>query len=85
VDGDNQVITTKGDANPGSISLIDTNITESIYVGKVVLVIPLAGYITEKPYNEYIAFLIIGVLLGELFYERNLSSKRSTSIEQKNR
>ena len=49
----NEVITTKGDANPSSIPLIDTNISESMYIGKVVLPLPLAGYVTETPYNEY--------------------------------
>jgi signal peptidase I len=70
-----RVITTKGDANSGSIPLIDTNITDSMYIGKVVLQFPLAGYVTETPYNEYIAIVIFGALIGELYFERRASSK----------
>lgn len=81
-----EIITTKGDANPGSISLIDTNITQSMYVGKVVLQLPLLGYVTEKPYNEYAALAIFGALLGELFYDRKMPAdvKRQTSDSTKN-
>ncbi len=70
-----KVITTKGDANSGSIPLIDTNITEAMYIGKVVLQFPLAGYVTETPYNEYIALVIFGALIGELYFERKASAK----------
>ena len=71
--GGNEIITTKGDANPGSIPLIDTNITQSMYIGKVVLQFPLAGYVTETPYNEYVALIIFGALIGELYFERKQS------------
>jgi len=70
-----RIITTKGDANSGSIPLIDTNISKSMYIGKVVLQFPLAGYVTEAPYNEYIALVIFGALIGELYFERRQTSK----------
>jgi signal peptidase I len=74
-DNGSRIMTTKGDANSGSIPLIDTNISESAYIGKVVVQFPLAGYVTETPYNEYIAIVIFGALIGELFFERRGSSK----------
>jgi signal peptidase I len=70
-----KILTTKGDANSGSIPLIDTNITASMYIGKVVLQFPLAGYVTETPYNEYIALVIFGALIGELYFERRQATK----------
>ena len=70
----NEIITTKGDANSFSIPYIDTNISQSMYIGKVVLQFPLAGYVTETPYNEYIALIIFGALLADLFFERKQSS-----------
>ena len=76
--GDNEIMTTKGDDNPASIPLIDTNISESMYIGKVVLQFPLAGYVTETPYNEYIALIILGALLGELYFERRQTSATKT-------
>jgi len=77
----NRILTTKGDANPGSIQLIDTNITSSMYIGKVVLQFPLAGYITETPYNEYIALVIFGALIAELYFERK-QSKKDKSVNE---
>ena len=78
VDSGNEIITTKGDANPDSIPLIDTNISQSMYIGKVVLQFPLAGYVTETPYNEYVALIIFGALIGELYFERKQSSEAKT-------
>ncbi|MDG6996770.1 MAG: S26 family signal peptidase [Nitrososphaerota archaeon] len=72
----NRIIETKGDNNPGSIPYIDTNINSSMYVGEVVMQFPLAGYITEQPYNEYIALVILGALVGELYFERKITAKR---------
>jgi signal peptidase I len=77
----NEILTTKGDANPASISMIDTNISETMYMGKVVLQIPLAGYLTQRPYNEYVALAIFGIILGEFFYDRNLSSREKRLLE----
>ena len=72
----NRILTTKGDNNPYSIPDIDTNISQSMYIGKVVLQFPLAGYVTEAPYNEYIALIIFGALIGELFFERKQSTNK---------
>jgi signal peptidase I len=74
----NEIITTKGDANPSSIPFIDTNISKSMYIGKVVLQLPLAGYVTETPYNEYVALVIFGALIGELYFERKQSPGAKT-------
>ena len=71
-----RVITTKGDNNLISLANIDTNITQSMYLGKVMLQIPLLGYITFPPYNEYLALVIVIILVVELLFERKGSSKR---------
>ncbi len=65
------IITTKGDNNAGSIPYIDEDITSSMYVGKVVFEIPIAGYVTESPYNYFIALMILVLLLAEFYWERN--------------
>lgn len=75
----NRIVETKGDNNPSSILYIDTNINSSMYVGQVVMQFPLAGYITQKPYNEYIALVILGALVGELYFERRMSDRRQSS------
>ncbi len=66
-----RIVTTKGDNNPGSIPYIDEDINSSMYVGKVVFEIPVAGYVTESPYNYFIALLILVLLFGEFYWERN--------------
>jgi signal peptidase I len=63
-----RVITTKGDANDGSIPYIDYPLREQNYVGKVVYVIPKLGLITKMlspPTNYYI---IIGVIMITVVY-----------------
>jgi len=63
-----RVITTKGDANDGSIPYIDYPLKEQNYVGKVVYVIPKLGLITKMlspPTNYYI---IIGVIMITVVY-----------------
>ncbi|MDG6906226.1 MAG: S26 family signal peptidase [Nitrososphaerota archaeon] len=74
----NRIIETKGDNNLQSIPNIDTDINSSMYVGKVMMLLPLAGYITQQPYNEYIALVILGALVGELYFERRLSTIRKS-------
>ena len=67
VDG-NRVITTKGDANDGSIPYIDYPLREQNYIGKVVYVIPKLGLVTKMispPTNYYI---IIGVIMITVVY-----------------
>jgi signal peptidase I len=63
-----RVITTKGDANDGSIPYIDYPLREQNYVGKVVYVIPKLGLVTKMlspPTNYYI---IIGVIMITVIY-----------------
>jgi signal peptidase I len=72
-----RILTTKGDNNPGSISSppIDVDIDQSMYIGKVILQFPLAGYVTEPPYNEYLALVIFAALIAELLFERRQSTR----------
>jgi signal peptidase I len=63
-----RVITTKGDANDGSIPYIDYPLKEQNYIGKVVYVIPKLGLVTKMlspPTNYYI---IIGVIMITVVY-----------------
>ena len=63
-----RVITTKGDANDGSIPYIDYPLREQNYIGKVVYVIPKLGLVTKMlspPTNYYI---IIGVIMITVVY-----------------
>lgn len=46
--GQEEIIRTKGDANPASIALMDYPIKEQNYIGKVVFVIPKIGLITVR-------------------------------------
>jgi signal peptidase I len=72
-----RMIKTKGDNNSGSIPGIDFWINESMYVGMVILQLPIAGYVTQPPYNEYLGGLLLVLFVIELFWERksNNSSK----------
>ena len=73
-----QIVTvrTKGDDNTASIRDVDFPINASMYVGKVVLQFPIAGYITQYPYNVTIAALILFALFGEIYFERRNEPKR---------
>ena len=73
-----RIITTKGDDNTISIGGIDTGITQSMYLGKVILQFPLMGYLTEQPYNEIIALFIFIALIAELLFERKQTTKPSS-------
>jgi signal peptidase I len=73
-----RIVTTRGDNNGYSIPTIDTDINSSMYVGKVILQFPLAGYVTEAPYNEYIAAVILFALVVELFFDRKQSTAKKT-------
>jgi signal peptidase len=73
--GGNRVITTKGDANDGSIPYIDYPISEQNYIGKVVYIIPKLGLVTKlisPPTNYYI---IVGVLLITVIYYSRIRRK----------
>lgn len=57
---------TKGDANPESSKGTDFPITEDLYIGKVIYVIPSLGHLVlllQPPYN-YIAIIVIFALIA---------------------
>jgi signal peptidase I len=72
-------ITTKGDNNPMSYYMIDYPIYQSQYVGVVVLQLPIAGYATQPPYNEYIGLLLAGLFIFELVHGRE-PQKKATQV-----
>ncbi len=72
----NTYLTTKGDNNEATLPGYDTHITSSMYIGKVVLQLPYVGYLTETPYNEYAAGLILFALISQLLWERKSSRKK---------
>ncbi|MGA2876983.1 MAG: signal peptidase I [Nitrososphaerales archaeon] len=79
-----RILTTKGDNNPSSYAGIDTGITKSMYVGMVVLQFPILGYVTFPPYNEYLASLIVALLIAEIAFgaiRRAFSRRKATQIE----
>lgn len=78
------IVTTKGDDNPISYANIDTGVNQSMYLGKVVAQIPLAGYLTVQPYNIYLALLILAALIGDLLFERRAGRLRSASLGANN-
>jgi signal peptidase I len=62
-----KIIRTKGDANPGSIRLLDYPIRQQNYIGKVVHVIPKVGLVTmviRPPLN----YIIIGAIVIVIAY-----------------
>ncbi len=61
-----RILTTKGDANPSVIPGTDYPIDKDDYIGKVVLVIPKLGYITNAippPINYIIVAVIIALII----------------------
>ena len=62
-----RIVTTKGDANDGSIPGVDNPIRESNYIGKVVYVIPGVGLIT-KSISPPVNYILIAVILVILFF-----------------
>ena len=61
------IIRTKGDANPGSIRLLDYPIRQQNYIGKVVYVIPKVGLVImviRPPIN----YIIIGAIIIVIVY-----------------
>lgn len=77
-----EILTTSGDNNgpnpdpctggaPRSIGPdVDCDIDSSMYVGQVVLQFPVAGYVTQYPYNFSLVALILVALLAEIYFER---------------
>jgi signal peptidase len=71
----NLVMTTKGDANPSTIPGTDYPITEDLYIGKVVSVVPKVGIITSfisPPVN----YILAAGLWGGIIYALYRRSKR---------
>jgi signal peptidase len=77
-----QVIRTKGDANPDSIPGIDYPIFQQNYIGKVDYVIPKLGVITNilHPPTNYI---LIAFILGGLFYYLRKKNKPALASYKK--
>lgn len=75
----NGAITTKGDNNPSPINGIDTNVTSSRYLGKVVLQIPYLAYATQEPYNILISLGLIAFLLVDLSTHGKTSQVKETN------
>lgn len=80
-----RILTTKGDNNQysicgpaGSILIIDCDINQTMYVGQVMLQFPIAGYVTQYPYNVTIATFILLALVGEVYLEKMQSEKSTT-------
>lgn len=63
----NEVVVTKGDANPDSIPGIDYPITHENYIGKVVYVIPKLGLIT-RAISPPVNYILIAIILIVLFF-----------------
>jgi signal peptidase I len=76
-----RMIRTKGDNNPGSISGIDYWITQNMYVGMVILQLPIAGYVTQEPYNEYLGAVLLVLFVVELLWERKSSTPAPTQTK----
>jgi signal peptidase I len=69
-----RIITTKGDNNPGPIDQYDTSINSSMYIGKVILIMPYVGYLTVAPYNEYAAaVLLVAIVVSSVPFKRKSS------------
>jgi signal peptidase I len=77
------IVTTKGDNNAASLQGYDTNIDSSMYIGQVVLQFPLIGYATVQPYNEYLAVIILIILITQLLLDRRMSRKERAHVEMK--
>lgn len=72
-DEDPRTLRTKGDANPASIPGTDFPITDEEYIGRVVYVIPQAGYITRvlsPPVNYIIIAVIVGFMVTKHLYDK---------------
>lgn len=67
-------IRTKGDNNSYSIPGIDYWIFQSMYVGMVILQLPVAGYVTQPPYNEILGGVLLVLFVVELFWEKRATA-----------
>ena len=61
----NEIVRTKGDANPSSIPFLDYPIREKNYIGKVEYIIPRVGLLTRiiSPPVNYIIIAVIIVIM----------------------
>jgi len=94
-DDDPITLRTKGDSNPASIPGTDYPITQEEYLGKVVYVIPQAGYVTQllkPPINYIIIAVVIGIMIvkqmtkkkkeKETIFSDSLDSENQDTIEE---
>ena len=79
----NRIVTTKGDNNPSSILSIDTGINDSMYIGKVIMQFPVAGYLTTTPTNEIVVILIFAAFVADMLYERYSTRRAEKSFAEK--
>ena len=72
----NEIVRTKGDANPSSIPFLDYPIREKNYIGKVEYIIPRVGLLTRiiSPPVNYIIIAVIIVIMF-LYLRRGMKEK----------
>ena len=73
IDEDPRTLRTKGDANRASIPGTDFPITDKEYIGKVVIVVPDVGYVTQAlkpPVNYIIIVVIVGAMVAKHFLKK---------------
>lgn len=77
------IIRTKGDANPGSIRLLDYPIRQQNYIGKVVYVIPKVGLVTMviRPPINYI--MIGAIVIGIVYFIRRQMVQQQEGRQQR--
>jgi len=81
-EGNQEIIRTKGDANDASIPGTDFPIKEDDYIGKVIYVIPGAGFITKvlsPPVNYIIIAAIIALMIFSQIGKKEKKDKNSES------
>ena len=76
-----RIIRTKGDNNPASIPGTDYPIAQKNYIGKVVYVMPGAGFVT-KIISPPVNYIIIAVILVVLFFTKMGKKKGDTPSSQ---
>jgi signal peptidase I len=78
-----RMIMTKGDNNPGPIQNIDYWITQSMYIGMVIYQLPIAGYVTQPPYNFYLGSVLVALFAIEILWEASGSKKSKEKSTEK--
>jgi len=80
------IIRTKGDANPGSIRLLDYPIRQQNYIGKVVYVIPKVGLVTMviRPPINYIMIGAIIIVIVYYIRRQTIQQQEGRQKRQKN-